>query len=186
MELKAVPTASPTAVQSSGQSPFEHKEYDVTNWICNCGCASARLILEPEEAVLRQACIPCVNTNKRMPYGELGSVDITNSCGCCWSFSSNLTPGQGDNPGGLAPGFGCDQALVEEIVAELKARMKVRGDTGNIQRAEQQLAIAAETRQEIATLSAKVDAILAHLNISPPPAPAAQAIDRGDAGESAL
>jgi hypothetical protein len=110
-----------------------------------------------------------------MPYGELGSVEITNSCGCCWAFSSNLT---GDNPGGISPGFGCSQGFVEGIVAELKARMKVRGDTGNIQRAEQQLALAAETKNEVAALSAKVDAILAHLNISPPPPPQPQTMAR--------
>ena len=67
-----------------------------------------------------------------MPYGELGSVDQTTACGCCHSFSSNLSPGQGENPGGISPGFGCSGDLVGDIVKELKARMKARGDTGSV------------------------------------------------------
>jgi hypothetical protein len=124
-----------------------------------------------------------MNQVKRMPYGELGSVEVTESCGCCHSFSSNLTPAAGDNPGGISPGFGCNQVLVQEIVEEMKARMKQRGDTGNIQRAEQQLAIATETRDDIASLTAKVDAIMAHLSIA---SPAAQSMSRDAKAGAAL
>ena len=41
--------------------------------------------------------------------------------------------------GPLSPGCGCEQATVDEIVAELKQRMRHRGDTAQIQRAEQTL-----------------------------------------------
>ena len=47
--------------------------------------------------------------------------------------------------------------------------MKARGDTGNIKRAEQTLEMVAKVQNDVADLTAKVDAILAHLNI---PAPA--------------
>jgi hypothetical protein len=158
-------------VHPDGASLFQEKRYNVqsTNCCAIAGCATTELILEPEEAVLITKCIPCVNSTKRMPYGELGSVDKTESCGCCYSFSSNLSPAVGDAPGGIAPGCGCEGALVEEIVTELKARMKSRGDTGNIQRAEQQLTQIAACRNDVASLSAKVDAILTHLGIQAAP-----------------
>merc|ERR1711933_187092 len=117
--------------------------------------------LEPEEAVLKRE-TPCAQTTKRMPYGELGSVDHNTNCGCCAGFTSNLSSAdENGNKQPIAPGCGCEKDLVEEIVEQLKARMKGRGDTGNIQRAEQSLTM---TR----TLSAKVDAIMRHMNVPVP------------------
>jgi len=63
--------------------------------------------------------------------------------------------------GEIAPGCGCDEQKVDEIVSDLKQRMKGRGDTGQIARAEEQL-------DKIAQLEAKVDLILDHLNIPQP------------------
>jgi len=140
----------------------------VTNTIENCFCCfllSKTLILEPEEAVLKDNCTPCVNSSKRMPYGELGSVDEVKACGCCHSFSSNLSPAQGDSPGGISPGCGCEAAMVGEIVKELKTRMKARGDTGNIIRAEQTLAQVNAIRMEMQQLGYKVDMMINHMGI---------------------
>lgn len=152
-----------------GTSPFERKEYNVTNTCeaCgNCFLSSKTLILEPEEAVLHVQCTPCVDASTRRPYGELGSVDVVHACGCCYSFSSDLTPAQGDAPGGLSPGCGCEGDLVAEIVKELKARMAARGDTGNIIRAEQTLAQVNATREEVQQINAKLDMVINYLNSS--------------------
>ena len=64
--------------------------------------------------------------------------------------------------GELCPGCGCEGEKVDNIVHELRMRMKGRGDTGNIQRAEEQL-------KQLKYLDAKVDLILEHLKITPPP-----------------
>lgn len=108
----------------------------------------------------------CGTNTQRRPYGELGSVDKGTACGCCINVTSGL--------GLISPGWGCDEDLVNEIVEELKARMKTRGDTGQIKRAEQQIDMIIKMQNDVAMLDRKLDAILAHLNIaSPPPSPPA-------------
>lgn len=72
----------------------------------------------------------CGNHVSKRPYGELGSVDRSNFC-CCVSAESAFGP--------VSPGCGCEAEKVDEIVAELKKRMRSRGDTAQIQRAEQTL-----------------------------------------------
>lgn len=162
---------SATSMLASGQDPavteaFPVKAFTVTSGCCCClTLCPATLTLETEEAVfVRKTC--CSTDNKRMPYGQLGSVDKQTSCGCCIGVKSNLTPSEGDM---ISPKCGCETGLVEEIVFELKERMKARGDTGNIKRAEQTIDLVQDVKTEVATLTAKIDAIMAHLNI---PAPA--------------
>jgi len=149
---------------------FEHKEYDVTDTgmqILCCVCCPVvwmpivpgvmgkkTFYLEPEEAVFEYKCGICNGTTRR-PYGELGSVDKSN-CLCCVGVSSGLTK---DMP--LMVGCGCDEPKVEEIVAELKARMKQRGDTAQIGKLEQ-------TLEQVQLLGKKVDLILQHHNIAIP------------------
>jgi len=157
---------------------FDTKEYDVTNYcelVCACGMMS-NLTLEPEEAVLKKANI-CSTTTKRMPYGELGSVDKNTSCGCCTAVASNLTAGGEDGNKGISPKCGCDESTVADIVAELKARMKARGDTGNIQRAEQQIEMLVKLQTDVDEIKAKLDSIVAAVKAtpSPPPSPPAMA-----------
>jgi hypothetical protein len=122
---------------------FDSQEYDVTQLQAKIQCcASQILMLEPEEVILKSSicCGVLANSEKRMPYGELGSVDQTTACcGLCHGFSSDLNsvnPKTGQKTP-FVPGCGCDAALVETIVDELKKRMKVRGNTGNIQRSEE-------------------------------------------------
>jgi hypothetical protein len=50
---------------------------------------------------------------------------------CCISAESAFGP--------ISPGCGCETEKVDFIVAELKKRMRERGDTAQIQRAEQTL-----------------------------------------------
>jgi hypothetical protein len=58
-------------------------------------------------------------------------------------------------------GWGCDGILVATIVEELKKRMKVRGDTGNIQRIE-------AVQQQLKAVDRKLDLIMQHLSIEIP------------------
>ena len=144
---------------------FPVKDYVVTpGCLCCLVLCPQTLTLEAEEVVYKVA-TPCDTKIKRMPYGQLGSVDKMTSCGCCIGVDSQLTPGPEEN---IAPGCGCETALVEEIVAELKARMKARGDTGNIKRAEQTIDMVAKLQGDMSDLTAKVDLILAHLSIPAP------------------
>ena len=59
-----------------------------------------------------------------------------------------------------------------EIVKELKKRMKARGDTGQIKRAEQLLGEIQILKAQAQNTDAKLNAILKHLNIEAPPATA--------------
>jgi len=151
--------------ESGAESGLLNEEEFETTSTCSkilfCGMLKQGLTLEPEEAVLTTT--TCFSsTSKRMPYGELGSVEHTTAFGCCHTFTSNLNPtGDGGQPLPIAPGCGCESELVEEIVSQLKARMKGRGDTGNIRRAEESLKL---TKM----LSAKVDAIMRHMQIPTP------------------
>ena len=75
-------------------------EFDVSN-NCErvCGCCMTKILrLEDDEAVLTTKNL-CSESKQRRPYAQLGSVDIASACGCCFSFSSDLSPGVGDNPG---------------------------------------------------------------------------------------
>lgn len=56
------------------------------------------------------------------------------------------------------PGCGCDEQTVDEIVEELKARQRGRGDTAQIQRTEQ-------INQRLNEMDLKLDIIMQHLNI---------------------
>mmetsp|Transcript_5662 Transcript_5662/g.20606 ORF Transcript_5662/g.20606 Transcript_5662/m.20606 type:complete len:166 (-) Transcript_5662:266-763(-) len=157
---------------TTSKAKFEYKKYDVTDCcgILFCHLCRSTLELESEEAVLtNETC--CGSTVSRRPYGELGSVDISRGCGCCWAFNSSLSqPGpEGNNPP-ITPGFGCEGELVQEIVEELKARMKQRGDTAQIQRAEEQLDEIKQVQNEVHDLNTKLDAIIEHLNIQVPSA----------------
>ena len=149
---------------------FERKTYDVTDTCCQVVCClccpvtfmplipgvmgSKTLSLEEEEAVLNVNC-PCCKINTRRPYGELGSVDAHRCC-CCVGVGSELS-----NKAPIYPGTGCNVALVDEIVAELKKRQQQRGDQGQIQRTEQVL-------QEVRALRAEVAAIMQHLDVQSP------------------
>mmetsp|Transcript_78022 Transcript_78022/g.220587 ORF Transcript_78022/g.220587 Transcript_78022/m.220587 type:complete len:324 (-) Transcript_78022:30-1001(-) len=155
---------------AGAENLLESKQYDLTscndrvNWCC---MISITLHLEPEEAVLEtKTCIS--NETRRMPYGELGSVEKTTSCGCCYSFDSNLSPTSEGTKVPISPGCGCDAALVDEVVAELKGRMKARGDTGNIQRAEESLKLMRQLASGAGWQDAKFDALLQNLRLPVP------------------
>ena len=68
-----------------------------------------------------------------------------------------------------------------QLVAELKKRMKARGDTGQIKRAEQLLGEIQILKAQAQNTDAKLDAILKHLNIDAPPPTAAATVTSADA-----
>ena len=78
-------------------------------------------------------------------------------------------------PHRLCPQCFCAGDLVAEIVKELKTRMKARGDTGQIKRAEQLLGEIQILKAQAQNTDAKLNAILKHLNIEAPP-PTASAV----------
>ena len=87
------------------EATFPVKEYVVTpGFACCLVLCPEHLTLETEEAVYKRE-TPCSTETKRMPYGELGSVDAVTSCGCCAGVSTNLTP-----DGAIQPGCGCQKA----------------------------------------------------------------------------
>lgn len=167
--------------------PFERKEYVVTDVGCQvCLCLTCpfhfmpvipgfmgtkTLLLEPEEAVATIECCNVCDLTTRRPYGELGSVDETNFL-CCTGFQSDLTKGMP-----ICPGWGCERELSADIVRELKARMKVRGDTGQIKRSEETLKEVQLLREEVGSLKADMKAIMKHLDV-PPQSPVLETMDR--------
>ena len=64
----------------------------------------------------------------------------------------------GGGVGELNPGCGCDNDKVDEIVTDLKARIRGRGDTAQIRRQEDAL-------KRLDVVDAKLDLILQHMNI---------------------
>jgi hypothetical protein len=146
-----------TPADAKGQAS-EKREFDVTCCCAYLCCGKQILVLEPEEAELISTTC-CSSAKKRLPYGQLGSVDH-NICCCCHGFTSALSGmDQNGNSPALTPGFGCSVDLVQEIVEVLRARMKARGDTGNIVRAEQALKL-------MSHVSAKMDAVVAHWSLT--------------------
>jgi hypothetical protein len=87
------------------------------------------LLLDKEEVTKTDITL-CGQVESKRPYGELGSVDRSN-CFCCVGVESAFGP--------ISPGCGCEAAKVDDVVVELKGRMRTRGDTAQIQRAEQTL-----------------------------------------------
>jgi hypothetical protein len=116
------------------------------------------LILEAEEVVLETKCCCCYHSNSRRPYGELGSVDATTCC-FCTGFTSSLTSIMG-NPMILCPGCGCDNDKVDTIVTEMRRRMRTRGDTGQILRAEENAKKIFNLQQSVNLLLKKTDSLL--------------------------
>lgn len=125
--------------QQTNNVSFGERDIDVSISMCcwvgcfpfHCGGCPYKtvLTLEKEEVIKFDKSLCGSNTSKR-PYGELGDVTETNCC-CCVSLSSAF--------GEISPGCGCDEPLVREVVEELKARMRARGDTAQILRAEETL-----------------------------------------------
>ena len=55
-----------------------------------------------------------------MPYAQLGSVDVTRSCCCCYTVNEET------------PGFGCAKEKVERVASELHKRKVERGNIAQL------------------------------------------------------
>lgn len=117
-----------------------------------------KLILEEEEVVYEVNCCLC-NLNTRRPYGELQNVDVCKFL-CCTGLSTSLFGGCI-----VCPGTGCSYGLVNEVVYEMKKRMKDRGDTGQIRRTEEALIKLKSLREEIGEMRNDLRAIMNKLAI---------------------
>lgn len=121
------------------ESLLEQMEFDVTPFGLKWGsCVTKKLVLTDEEVIMKIS--NCVGkAEKRLPYGELGSVDEIRAYGCCYGFRSDISEVDPltNQKIPIIPGCGCSGKTVTKIVTELKARMKGRGDTGNIHRSEE-------------------------------------------------
>ena len=126
------------------------------------------LFLEPNEVNFTQKNC-CGTQKKRMPYGELGNVSISTSCGCCAGFNAGgLAPGADGAPGIISPGCGCETALVTEIVEELNKRQRARGDVAQMKRADEAVKNIHAISEKMNILESKLDAIMVHLEIPQP------------------
>ena len=122
-----------------------------------CCTLEQKLFLEPEEAhLVTTTC--CSTETQRRPYGELMAVEHLKCLGCCHCFQFGTETK-------VSPQCFCAESLVAEIVKELKTRMKARGDTGQIKRAEQLLGEMQILKAQAQNTDAKLNAILKHLNI---------------------
>lgn len=182
--------ANVVPIANAAPTVFPRKEYKVTDTgmqlFCCLTCpihwmpivpgilGEKRIVLEEEEAVMTVNCGIC-NAETRRPYGELGSVDKGNYC-CCYGVASDLTKSMP-----ICPGMGCDEAFVDEIVADLKRRMKSRGDTGQIQRAEQMLIAVQNVGADVRVMQANIHKIMEHLKLEPVQ-PGVQVMNRDGGG----
>lgn len=133
---------------------FDTKEYDVTCCLDTLFCGSKKLTLGPDEAELAgNCCFQVCTSQKRGPYGELGTVDKS-TCACFVGFiATSLT---GDEM--ICTGLGCDDAAVTEIVSDLKERQGMRGDRAKTRMGE-------STLKSLDSLHKKVDMIMDSMKI---------------------
>eukprot|EP00638_Chattonella_subsalsa_P008649 CAMPEP_0117765978 /NCGR_PEP_ID=MMETSP0947-20121206/20513_1 /TAXON_ID=44440 /ORGANISM="Chattonella subsalsa, Strain CCMP2191" /LENGTH=163 /DNA_ID=CAMNT_0005588895 /DNA_START=173 /DNA_END=664 /DNA_ORIENTATION=- len=139
--------------------------YDVTDVFLKifcCPCSTETLLLYPEEAHLITK-TPCAKIDKKFPYGELGNVEKSNFL-CCHFLNASFSER------GLAPGcYGIGkESFVNEIVTELKERMRARGDTGQIKRAEETVEMLKALTTRMDGIESKLDRVLQKLDGNSP------------------
>jgi hypothetical protein len=107
----------------------ENKTHDVTSKCdsfatCCCSCGIAGCTTETMELKEDDMYIKTKNnlddSDVKIPYAELDSVDIAKTNCCCYSIIDQ------------APGWGCDKAKVEEISSDLQERKYKRGNIAQL------------------------------------------------------
>ena len=119
-----------------------------------------KLVLEEDEAVLHKYNM-CMSSVERRPYAQLGEVQHVKCCGCFRGVKTDLN-GEGKANVPISPGWGCSEGVVQELVTELQARKVGRGNIAQLRLQELQSAYTKD-------ISAKLDLIMAHLNLKAPP-----------------
>jgi hypothetical protein len=111
------------------EETVEPQKYTVTNYIdsclnCFCTCGIAGCTTETVELEADDMYLTTKNrlddSNMKMPYAELDSVDVNKTCCCCWTVND------------ISPGCGCSRKLTEEIAAELQDRKQKRGNIAHL------------------------------------------------------
>merc|ERR1719188_850588 len=128
-----VPTEVQTLSKVTGMGDVSQgvqtKTYDVTSTIDSCmtcvgscgvaGCTTTTMELGEDDLYITTK-NNIDDSNLKMPYTEMDSVDVEKSCCCCWAVNEQ------------SPGLGCSRALVEEIAAELQTRKEKRGNIAHL------------------------------------------------------
>ncbi|CAJ1400960.1 unnamed protein product [Effrenium voratum] len=118
------------------------------------GCNTTHLHLGEEEVTTTNKNF-CSTSTARMPYAQLGSVDVeTLCCGNCFSV--------GTNGGTIMPGFGCGKQEVDGIAEELQKRKVTRGNIAQVQMQENLMI-------EIIKLSVQMDQLAKKEGVKYPP-----------------
>lgn len=147
---------------------FPERNFDVTNWwqlwpgILCCLITRKSLELQSEEVVLRtHNC--CCNLVQRRPYAQLTLLEERSMCwGTCAGINSDLAPMNEKSEGGIVPGCGCSQELVQEIVRELNLRKDGRGKTAQMRQQRFML-------DKLSKLAVQFPLLLNHFGIRYPP-----------------
>ena len=117
---------------------FPTRHYDISECADCLPCCSKTLHMKPREVEYVRKDY-CGTTTEVRLYSELGSVNTSDRCGCCYGWSSDLFPLVGTDSMGTRgekyynmPGcFGCGKKeLRDEITTELKNRMRAYGNEG--------------------------------------------------------
>jgi len=103
-----------------------------------------------DEEVITDTTNNCIQSNNRMPYGQMGSVDSATVCCCCHHVN------------GMSPGWGCDEAKVKEISQDLQERKVGRGNIAQLKNQENTMYNAIE-------LDVRTDILMQHLDVAYPP-----------------
>ncbi len=136
---------------------FDKEVHDVT---CCCElifCGKSTLTLGEEDAELSSFCLAGLcKSNKRGPYGELGTVDAGQCC-CCYGFGAASLMSEEQLK---CIGCGCDREKVDALVEELKKRQGLRGDRAKVRMAESTLA-------SLTLMHKKLDALMEKMEVPP-------------------
>lgn len=122
-------------------SPAEEPTFDTQSWnvMCCCehlNCVSRTVELGPDEVTIRTVRgLDRATITERRPYAQIDDVQKNKGCGCC----VNMTAGD-LLPEPLSNGTGCDDATITQIVDELKRRIDIRGNIGQMKKLEQIMA----------------------------------------------
>lgn len=118
-------------------SPPQEPTFDTQSWdvVCCCellNCVSRTIELGPDEVVIRTVKgLDRATITERRPYAQIDDVQKNKGCGCC----VNMTAGE-LIPEPLSNGTGCDDATITQIVDELKRRIEIRGNIGQMKKLE--------------------------------------------------
>jgi len=174
MTSSKAPTREDAVVNKQAlETNLESIDFDITDKFCQlaaliltfgcwCWCMGpSHLYLGPEEArYTYKAWTGCLKYDSKRPYGELGSVDEVNYCGLFKGFKSDVIPSSAQDRGEVFPGWGCDGGLRDKIVHELKRRMRARGETGLVKRAEHQTENLLYIKQMVKAIADKLGCVV--------------------------